>query len=484
MRYAGLVVHGAGEEQKGDMIKNVVSPIYEFLAKSNLKAKPRLTATPENAPGPARATIDFEVRSQLHQLEFREVWWARSFDPPPLGRTGLFFVEWGLRELWQLVGRIARFLADFVRRPGQAIRRTAGLLRRAANFVWLQMMLVDVLMLASAPLWLPLLLALWVLNAGPIKRFVPPVIRKAHKMIVNIIVNWLGDLSVYLEDVWEAARIRSVFEDELEELVKAYKNKEADELFIIAYSLGAVVTFEGLLRKRELVDSDGDKPYLQLITVGSGLNRAWRMRKLPGVYRDRFRGDLPKRIRGWTDIWASHDPVPMGAIEEPDWAPENVDLEEVEVLNQEDLFADHGAYWNNGEEVIARLLKDIAGITPDPEPKVKYRRFRVHLLALCKAAAWASAPAVFLWLAVSEWSKKFAEWIEGTAVLETPLTWFTAGGSDNPNSFVEVFGGDWLLQHGILPFLAAAFLAIAVALFYSTVIKWLWDSWDRSVKYR
>jgi hypothetical protein len=47
-----------------------------------------------------------------------------------------------------------------------------------------------------------------------------------------------------------------------------------------------------------------------------------------------------------------------------------------------------------------------------------------------------------------------------------------------------MLGGDWLLEHGIAPFLAAAFLATAVAFCHSTVIKWACDLWDRSVKYR
>ena len=480
MRYAGLVVHGIGEQQKGDTIKIVVKHFYEFIVKSRLGAKPRVAATPEGVPGPVRATLDFHAQGQHYLLEFAEIWWARSFHPPPLGTAALFFIRWGLREFWRLLERIGDFFLSFARRPRQGVSRTAALLRRA-DPVWLQMLLVDVVLVASAPLWLPLLLALWVLDAGPIKRFVPAVVREVHRMLVSIVTTRLGDVSVYLDDAWEASRITSAFEEELEKLVSAYKRGELDGVFVIAHSMGAVVAFEGLLRKSALLAlAPGDKPFLRFITIGAALNRAWRM--LPATYDYRLKRQLPEGVI-WTDIWASHDPVPVGGIEQPQWAPRG-HVDELEVVNQEDIFSDHGAYWNNAEEVVARMLGDIAGITVHPPLDVRYRRRRVRLLALLKTAAWASAPAVFLWLAISEWSKEFAQWIEGTAILEIPLTWFTAGGPGKPNSFVDMLGGDWLLEHGILPFLAAAFLAIAVAFCYSTVVKWAWDLWDKSVKYR
>jgi hypothetical protein len=194
-----LVVHGIGEQKKGDTIKIVVKHFYEFLVKSRLRAKPQVAATPEGAPGPVRATLDFHVQGQHHELEFTEIWWAHSFDPPPLGPTALFFIRWELREFRRLLGRFGNSCANFARNPRRGVSRAAALLRRA-DPVWLQMLLVNLVVAASAPLWLPLLLALWILDAGPISRFVPPGVREAYRMLVSIVTTRLADVSVYLDD--------------------------------------------------------------------------------------------------------------------------------------------------------------------------------------------------------------------------------------------------------------------------------------------
>ena len=55
---------------------------------------------------------------------------------------------------------------------------------------------------------------------------------------------------------------------------------------------------------------------------------------------------------------------------------------------------------------------------------------------------------------------------------------------DQPNDFLDVFGGRWTLAHLALPFLASAYVAVAVALVYNLLVKTAWDIWDRRTKFR
>jgi hypothetical protein len=188
-----------------------------------------------------------------------------------------------------------------------------------------------------------------------------------------------------------------------------------------------------------------------------------------------------------TYIAARHDPVTLGDLDPSvEWAVNPP--ESLEVVNQEDIFSDHTTYWNNAEEVMAPILRVITGGRVNVRLREGYRRLRVTVLAALKGLAWLLPAAVFVWMAMTDWSEAFAAWAHGKAVLGTPLRLVTEAPAKGPpplqpNDFLDILGGRWTLEHLALPLLASAYVAAAVSVVYNLAIKTLWDLWDRRSKF-
>jgi hypothetical protein len=325
---------------------------------------------------------------------------------------------------------------------------------------------------AGLVLLLPVAAALWFLSVNPLGRFLPKTVRAVYELAANVLTRHVGDLSVYLDDSWEAARVQEVFGCHLRQTL----GDEADERFIIAHSTGAVVTYEGLLRAARSIQ----RPLpVRFIAVGAILNRAQRMVPPEGAHR--LKGPLPDWV-SLTYIHARHDPVTLGALDNRvNWASRPPVT--VEVVNQEDIFSDHTTYWNNAEEVMAPILRIITGGHLDVRLRERYRRLRVTVLAAIKGVAWLLPAAVFVWMATTNWSEAFAAWTYGKAVLQTPVRLITEAPPE-PNDFMRVLGGRWPLEHLALPLLAALYTAVATSTVYGLGIKTVWNLLDRAGKYR
>jgi hypothetical protein len=456
-RYVGLVVHGVGEQERGSTLKQVGAALADLVRRSGLDPEAQLRVSPAQEPDPAWAEISLR---QGHVIRLEEVWWARSFQPPSVQRTLGFWVE-----AWR-------------RDPLGLVRGTFGTFRHWRDVIFLQRLIAEAVAYMAVILFLPLAAIFWFLSVNPVRRFLPSTIPTAYGMVANVLTRHVGDLSVYLDDAWEAARIQEVFACRLEALAE----QEADERFVIAHSMGAVVTYEGLLRAAR--DGASHVP-IRFIAVGAALNRARRM--VPPQEAYRLEGPLPGWVR-LTYIAARHDPVTLGDLDPSvEWT---VSLpESLEVVNQEDIFSDHTTYWNNAEEVMAPILRIATGGRVNVRLRQGYRRLRVTVLAAVKGLAWLLPAAVFVWIATTNWSEAFAAWAYGKAVLGAPLRLVTEAPATGPpplqpNDFLDMLGGRWTLEHLALPLLASACVAAAVSVVYNLVVKTLWDLWDRRTKFR
>ena len=169
---------------------------------------------------------------------------------------------------------------------------------------------------------------------------------------------------------------------------------------VVAHSAGAVVSY-AMLTDPACVGTAAR--VRKLITLGSGLNKAWDI--APGLPRQRA---LPGHIH-WLDLWASYDPVAAGWLEPPLVAaagrppgararifvpdPEVVVAQRLtprvspdpyagpdpaaepakgaapappifwpvseQVTNRMNVLSDHGGYWANDEQVLVRLAAEI-----------------------------------------------------------------------------------------------------------------------------
>lgn len=69
----------------------------------------------------------------------------------------------------------------------------------------------------------------------------------------------------------------------------------------------------------------------------------------------------PASLRRWTDLWATSDPVPGGALRRPAGAPVGA-FSTRSVVNRQSILGDHTSYWDNRQDflttVVAMLLPD------------------------------------------------------------------------------------------------------------------------------
>ena len=468
-RYVGLVVHGIGEQERGSTLKQVGAALADLVRRSGLDPEAALRVAPAQDfgelsradPGPAWAEI---ALGQGHVIRLEEVWWARSFQPPSVQRALGFWAGTWFRD------------------PLGLVRGAFGSLGHWRDVIFFQRLIAEAVAYTAVILFLPLAAVLWFLSVNPLRRFLPKAIQATYQLAANVLTRHVGDLSVYLDDAWEAARIQEVFACRL----KAMTEQEADERFVIAHSMGAVVAYEGLLRAAR---DRAERAPVRFIAVGAALNRARRMVSPQEAYR--LEGPLPGWVR-LTYIAARHDPVTLGDLDPSvEWAVNAP--ESLEVVNQEDIFSDHTTYWNNAEEVMAPILRIITAGGLSIRLRKGYRRLRVTVLAALKGVAWLVPAAVFVWMATTNWSEAFAAWAYGKAILEAPLRLITEASAasqpplepwNQPNDFLDILGGCWTLAHLALPLLASAYVAAAAGVVYNLVVKTLWDLWDRRTKFR
>jgi hypothetical protein len=95
------------------------------------------------------------------------------------------------------------------------------------------------------------------------------------------------------------------------------------------------------------------------MTLGSALKISYENVRQHPIW-DR---PLPPHVR-WVDLWARYDWAPHGPANE-ELAKlimgENDDYYSVRVVNKDNPLRDHHEYWGNHEEVVSRLVYEIAG---------------------------------------------------------------------------------------------------------------------------
>ena len=210
------------------------------------------------------------------------------------------------------------------------------------------------------------MLLLWLIEALSPILAQSSAVEKIHRFLVNLLTKQFGDAWTYLDNAWEASRIRLRFEkDFASELEEALSDgKKLDSVMVIAHSLGTVVAYEGLTGANisQLIESKfgGEgAPQLHFITIGSALNHIWR--GAADWERFRFCRKLPSQV-DWLNLWSDHDHVGSEPLRLPSdaWQARasaslpsfTTPLRQRRVVNQMDLFSDHSAYWNNAEEVV------------------------------------------------------------------------------------------------------------------------------------
>ncbi|MEX2157989.1 MAG: hypothetical protein WEB04_01150 [Dehalococcoidia bacterium] len=358
-------------------------------------------------------------------------------------------------------------------RMGWARMPPAWLRSLVAEYAKFQPSVVELAIVLASPFVALLYLALLLLESiGPVSAVLPEQVSKARSAIATILTSYLGDVWIYASQPWEAAQIRTRFESRFKRLVEDERDG-AEAMFVIAHSLGCPVSYEGLsghrmtdfinLNFREEATRNDTRPALYYFTVGSALPAIWAA--MPEEEEGRLYRALPNQVH-WEDFYSEYDPVRMGLICDPvpppyDPIPPDPANRDDLVVNQMDMFAEHTAYWNNAEQVLAPMLDTItrgqfAGRLALDR---KARQHRVRVLSAWKALAWLTFPAV----------------------MAAMVYWGAAGWA--PDIFDVGLLDKELKEFALTPYLWAAVAAAFAVGVYSTIVKWIWDGWDQRVKY-
>jgi hypothetical protein len=395
-----VVIHGIGPQLAGQTLLDWVRPIITLLGdaapkkdfvppgkvtdpvlKSNIDfSGETFPVLQVHVPG-RRNGPDDDPRRKPRTWVFTETWWAAEVRAPTLATMVSWLGEQGG------VGRILDGIQGHMFGTGWVAKVVAGSLRPFISVITSFVLLVFVLLLGLAKL----------IPIGPLRDAV--VLRLA----ASFLTDWFGGARTLLLDPAQSANVRH----RLVMTIKALRAYGCRDVVIIAHSGGTMVSL------MTLTDPAFSSLRVQkLITIGEALNLGWRLNDedpddntLTPPEGDRMRGDLgADPDLQWRDFFGTHDPAPSGPptppegfTKPPDRSGEPLRFSTERVYNRMGLLEDHGTYWDNDEQFLIPLIREIDVPTGDRgasrfysdevEDRVRTRRKeRVSLLALWRRA--------------------------------------------------------------------------------------------------
>ena len=426
-----ILVHGIGEQKRGDFLTGFVGPLVGYLESKGGKVdlEPEIALAFSSEGAPPQVTLKVLGPDGRFAEEWRvvEAYWASAFRPPKLNDV----LVWGRRLAQQQARATERLLTNLTNenptdRCEEARHVQAGvegqaegpagagepLPSRTAEFFRNQALLLRWLVRglgAAAPLllsmvWLVLQMRriprppAWLLRWHWIASLVS-LLSRAGEALANVLypmlVLSLGDVKRLIDDPISADAMRRSLEDRLIELLA---DDGIESVSIVAHSLGASVSYDALSAGRRVDRFLRENPVLRhrpggqgfrrinWVTVGAALNRTYIMTlEGPSEHaRRRFEGPLaesiakPEEAFFWLNLYARYDPVFAGPIEEPLWQALGVtcrQFKERVVINRDSLLADHTSYWENDVLVWPRIVRAICdGQYPWPGTELGEKR--------------------------------------------------------------------------------------------------------------
>lgn len=424
-----IFVHGIGSQKPGEILDSWSAAIIRAVAGwADAEGDDRLVAPLRDRVGRRvdpviQAQIDFDA-STIEVVELAipglagggaaaasrapqrwvltEAWWASKVTPPSLTAV----LDWSTRQ-----GVLARVVDGILRGGASPNRPALQVLGRIGLSTFLS--------LASSVAMIAYLALRSVAAIVPIQALRDAAVFHAFD---TFLVDWWGDLYQLLRDPAQAANVRG----QIATAAQALAAYGCDRIVVVAHSGGTAAAYMALGDVAQPLGSAGaggeadaehatapSAPVAKLITHGEAINLA---RSFPaGLYDDPAQGAAGQRpgtadrlepglpwTGRWVDFWATHDPAPHGRlVPEADARP---DFESVVVWNRRSIREDHGAYFDNDEEFVLPLLRELD--TPDDpaasrfpatsSEAVRARHQRVHLLTLWRRIGFVAPFAAIL----------------------------------------------------------------------------------------
>jgi hypothetical protein len=326
--------------------------------------------------------------------------------------------------------------------------------------------------------------------------------------LVGFITDWYGDAYLLIRDPVQAANVRRRFAD----AISALRGYCCGRIVVIGHSGGTIVTYTALTDPNP-PEPGHEKPVADLfVSHGEAVNIAWDVERGPD-------GSLPRGSRlladitaqakpdRWVDFCTTRDPANFGPLEiapapnatpagasEPPFTPANPDRITTRLVwNLRSINEDHGAYWQNEEEFVQPLLRelDVVGGDPatsrfaipepagalDPTAAGQRRRQRVSLLELWRRATLFAVLSVIA-LGITTGGGPLVDLgrIVARAWSLVSFQWLVSG----PMSALQAQAlPDWIVWIGELT-MRAGFAAFVLVAFVGTTSWSMWSSgWAR-----
>jgi hypothetical protein len=358
----GIVfVHGVGSQKPGQTLLQYAEPFIDTIGAwtrrqtilapaGGTEDRRRRMTDPVR-----RSSIDFngstlplvqidigspEGRDQEHPPQtwlMTEAWWASDVEPPSLRTVANWLGPSGG------VSQLARGLLESSIIPGGT---------RIAPWAELGLQFYISSVAAVALLGFTGLRA--VVNALPIAAFKDALDRLA---IDSFLTTWYGDVYVLLHEQAQAANVRR----RTAEAVQALEELGCGSMVLVGHSGGTIVNYMTLTDPAYTNPTGVNIAVDKLITLGEAVNMAWRLEANEKAGSRMFANLTAEQPRlRWHDFWASHDPAPLGPVSirlSPGIDPSHVASHDI--WNRRSILDDHGGYWENDEEFIIPLLREL-----------------------------------------------------------------------------------------------------------------------------
>ncbi len=421
-----VFVHGVGSQPQSSTLREFSQPLVDWLhlwhqerGIPGFRVRTAELSYGNDLEGPARLHLDLPLprpardsgadpqeETPVRSWVLAEAWWAARLAAPEFVRM----LVWSFGALQRTIDRLRHELRIRIAlltnrelgKPGKVARSDIGLGAVTIELISTSLLLVGYTIAGFAGLLLlVILLPLAFIPLQQVRDFV------LVRLVRSFLVENVGDFTTFIDDDVQALNIRRSVEETIAWLVD---HEGCEKIVVIAHSQGTVVAFDALCG----MDLKGDghlAKVRKLITFGAALNRAFDL----APWCERLQGTLPKHIY-WLDVWAYYDPVPGGPMERdkqlfkkalvsppPDvrerfhWRDDGPMPRQV--VNGMNVLKDHGGYWRNDEQFLARLAAEVEDpdgyyhdsrfYFRDEAMRVRRRRIRITTLVGWRLAAMA-----------------------------------------------------------------------------------------------
>lgn len=384
-----VVVHGVGSQGRADQLDTVVEPLVAFLGQAVGHRQVQLVARTHRADntGVASATVHLTPPGgpPVEEWHIREAWWADSFKPTNAPTA----IGWAIQAFFALIASTAVYIVgrNIQRLRGKLPPDAPGVWKTAAAGAWLYYLLdfvawfvITAGYIAAYAAGVILLLPVYLFLVLPLSFVLPTFAANLQRTLLNFITGNIGDQHAMTNRYVAIAAASNVVSTALEPFLDPAALQRSgyryDTVTVIAHSGGAVVSYDALAAEEVTRWLSGvPDRRVTWITVGSGLNLAWRMRARK---KARDRAFWTRRIDdhvNWIEIYARYDPVPQGPaprgrsgsgdpFDRGDLVAaimgEPAPYIPIRVANDDWPLSDHGGYWTNREEVLAHFVHAIS----------------------------------------------------------------------------------------------------------------------------